>query len=210
MKNKLLIFGGSGHAKDVMAVARLMGYEEFQIVTTNGSCDLDGLEAIPEAQFSPKDFHDWDAFVAIGNNAHRKRFFEDYPKLQFVSLIAPSAVVSESATLAPGVFIGAHAYIGPDAKLGEGAIANTHAIVGHDSIIGDYAQVGPRTCIAGNVTVGKSVFIGAGAVINNGSPTKPLIIADEVTIGMACQVTASIEQAGARLIPKPNYIAVKD
>jgi len=210
MKKQLLIFGGSGHAKDIIETARAIGYSEFQVVTTDGSCDLASLKAIPEKQFSAGNFADWDCFVAIGNNAYRKRFFIDYPELRFVSIIAPSAVVSQSAKISRGCYIAAHSYVGPDTHLGEGAIVNTHAIIGHDSSIGDYSQVGPQVCVSGNVAIGESVFIGAGAILNNGTPSRPLIISDKVQVGMGCQVTASIDQPGLRLIPKPNHIAVKD
>lgn len=206
MDNKLLIFGGSGHAKDTLHIAKSMGYKHFKIVTTDGSCDISGLTALKEAAFSPKDYLDWDCTAAIGNNSHRKRFLETYLTLRFVRIISPTADVSDNAKIAEGCYIGAHAYIGPDASLAPGCIVNTHGIVGHDSTIGAYSQVGPRACISGNVAVGENVFIGAGATLNNGSPQAPLTIPSNVHIGMGCIITHSIKHEGIRLIPKPNHI----
>ena len=206
---KLLVFGGSGHAKDVLDVAKTIGYRQISIVTSDGSCDITGFTAIKEAMCAPEDFANWDCFVAIGNNTHRKRLLTAYSTLRFVSIISPSAEVSDSANIADGCFIGTHAYIGPDSTLGRGCIVNTHSIVGHDSTIGVFSHVGPKVCIAGNVTIAENVFIGAGATLNNGSPDEPLTIPKDVYIGMGCNITHSIKHEGIRIIPKPNYVAVK-
>ena len=205
MGEKLLVFGSSGHAKDVIASASVIGYREFQLVTSDGSSAVSELEALREADFDPSRFSEWDCIVAIGDNRHRRRFHEDYPQLNFTRIIAPSAVVCDGALLGKGTFVGAFAYVGPDARLGEGCIVNAHSIVGHDNRIGDYSQIGPRACLSGHVDIGHRVFIGAGAVFNNGSRDHPLRVADDVSVGMGCLVTRSVTQAGVRLVPKVNY-----
>ncbi|PXA03263.1 hypothetical protein DDZ13_12620 [Coraliomargarita sinensis] len=210
MTKKLLVFGGSGHAKDVIAAARVMGYERFGIVTTDGTSHIEGLSAVAEADFKPDQYADWDCIAAIGNNDHRKRFYEQYAaKINFVSIISKEASISESATIGPGTYIGAFAYIGPDAVVGDACIVNTHSIVGHDAKISDFTHVGPRVCLSGHVELGKNVFIGAGASFNNGSYDAPLCVPDGVHIGMGCQITESIRHQNVRLIPKPNYILMQ-
>ncbi len=210
MRTKLLVFGGSGHAKDVIAAAKACGYASFQIVTTDGSSAVPGQSALAEADFHTADFADWDAIVAIGNNAHRRRFQCHYRDLQFASIVSPSAVIGEGATIGCGSFIGAFAYIGPDAALGEGTIVNTHCVVGHDARIGDFSQIGPGVRLCGHVELGTDVFVGTGALFNNGSPTEPLRIADRVMIGMGCHVTHSISEAGIKVVPKPNHIQLRN
>ncbi len=209
MGKKLLIFGGSGHAKDVIHIAKSIGYQEFEIVTTNGSCEINAHTAVKEAEFNPANYENWDFFAAIGNNAHRQRFLEQYATLNFVNIISPTAEISDSARIGRGCYVGAFAYIAPDTTLGDGSILNSHSILGHDSSIGDYSQIGPRACVSGHVEIGQKVFIGAGALFNNGSPTEPLVIPNHVSIGMGCHITASIKHEGLQLIPKPNYIGVK-
>ncbi|MGB0258865.1 MAG: hypothetical protein ACPGES_09455 [Coraliomargarita sp.] len=209
MGTKLLIFGGSGHAKDVIHIAKTVGYEQFEIVTTNGSCEVNGYTAVKESAFDPSNYEGWDFFAAIGNNSHRQRFLEQYSALNFVNIISPTAEISESVDIGRGCYIGAFAYIGPDTTLADGSIINTHSILGHDSQLGAYSQIGPRVCVSGHVEIGKSVFIGAGALFNNGSPAEPIIIPDHVNIGMGCHVTASVKHEGLQLIPKPNHIGVK-
>lgn len=210
MANKLLVFGASGHAKDVISVAQSIGYERFEIVTTDGSSNISALTAVKEADFNPSYYPDWHCIAAIGNNEHRRRFYEKYsPEMHFVSIISSEASISNSATIGLGTFIGAFAYAGPDAKIGNACIVNTHSIVGHDARVSDFTHVGPRACLSGHVELGEGVFIGAGANFNNGSAKKPLRVADGVHVGMGCQVTESIRQEGIRLIPKPNHIAAR-
>lgn len=211
MANKLLVFGGSGHAKDVISAAQSVGYERFEIVTTDGSSSISALAAVKEADFDPAHYQDWQCIAAIGNNDHRRRFYEQYaPVMRFVSIISPQASISPSAKVGLGTFVGAFAYVGPDAEVGNACIVNTHSIVGHDARISDFTHIGPRVCLSGHVELGTGVFVGAGANFNNGSYDQPLCVPDGVHIGMGCQITESIRQQGIRLIPKPNYIAARD
>jgi sugar O-acyltransferase (sialic acid O-acetyltransferase NeuD family) len=209
MRTQLLVFGGSGHAKDVIAAARASGYQTFQIVTTDGSSAIPGHPALREADFRPDDFADWDCIVAIGNNAHRRRFQTRYRDLNFTCIIGPGAVVCEGAAIGPGSFVGALAYLGPDCSLGEGSIVNTRCVVGHDARIGDFSQVGPGACLCGHVELGEEVFVGVGALFNNGSPAQPLRVADRVMIGMGCHITHSIPEPGIRILPKPNHTKLR-
>ena len=210
MSNKLLIFGGSGHAKDVIATAKELGYRTFEIVTTDGSCDIPEHASIKEEDMDVSKYSDWHCIAAIGNNAHRARFLKDYGKrLNFTNIVATNATIRESATLGKGCYVGPFAYIGPYSQIDDNCIINTHAVIGHDVRIQANTHVAPKTCISGHVDVGRAVFIGVGTTVNNGSPDAPLQIPDEVHIGMGCIVTDSIKQSGIRLIPKPNYMMIK-
>ncbi len=210
MADKLLVFGASGHAKDVLLAAQSMGYKRFELVTTDGTSSIAGLGAKQEADFDPEHYADWDCIAAIGNNEHRQRFFEQYsPVMRFVSILSDQASIAPSAEIAPGTFIGAFAYIGPDARIGNACIVNTHSIVGHDARIGNFTHVGPAVCLSGHVELGERVFVGAGANFNNGCYKRPLTVPDAVHIGMGCHITESIRHSGIRLIPKPNYIAAR-
>lgn len=209
MRKQLLVFGGSGHAKDVIAAARATGYTTFQVVTSDGSSAIPGLPALPEADFRAEDFADWDAVVAIGNNAHRRRFQQQYSSLHFTSIVGPGAVVCEGARIGPGSFVGAFAYIGPDCTLGEGCLVNTRSIVGHDARIGNFSQISPGVCLCGHVELGEDVFVGVGALFNNGSASQPLRVADGVMIGMGCHITHSLPEPGIRIVPKPNHTKLR-
>jgi acetyltransferase EpsM len=210
MSTKIIIFGGSGHAKDLILTASQLGYQAFEIVTTDGSSQIDGVKVTAESEFDPPSYQDWDAIIAIGDNGDRKRFFNKFSSdLRFVSLVAPTAVVSSSAKIGPGCYIGPFSFISADAEIGEACIINAHSIVGHDAKVGAFSHISPQVCISGHVELGTEVFVGAGTKFNNGSYSKPLKVADKVRIGMGCSVIQSIKREGANLIPKPNYMAIQ-
>jgi len=205
---KLVVFGASGHAKDVLDAASLIGYDEFTLVTTDGSSNIINKDALKETDFDPSDYTDWDCIIAIGNITHRRYFFSKYARMRQVSIISPFAVVSKSAYIGSGSYVGAFTYIGPNSVISEACIVNTHTTIGHDSTIGAYSQVGPKVCIPGNISIGESVFVGAGVVFNNGSKDSPLLVPDFTEIGMGCHITSSIKHRGLKMIPKTNYISV--
>ena len=114
--------------------------------------------------------------VAIGNIAHRKYFFSKYSRMRQVSIISPSAV-SRSASIGSGCYVGAFAYIGPNSVLSEACIITRILQLAMTHYRGLFTNW-PQVCIPGNVSIGKSVFVGAGVVFNNGSKDSPLLVPD--------------------------------
>lgn len=95
------------------------------------------------------------------------------------SVIHPSAVISRSAKIGAGVFVGPLAVVSANAIVEDFSIVHIHASVGHDAIVGEYSAILPGARISGNVRVGKRVLIGSNAFINAG-----------VSLGDDCQVDA--------------------
>ena len=135
---KLLLFGASGHAKDVLDAASLVGYEEFTLVTSDGSSDIINKDALKETEFDPSNYMDWDCIVAIGNIADRKFYFSKYARMRQVSIISPSAVVSRSASIGSGCYVGAYTYIGPNSvitpnlKFGNNSKISSNSVLNKD------------------------------------------------------------------------------
>jgi len=119
--------------------------------------------------------------LCIGDIGVRRRVINAWPQLAKspVSIFHPRAVLSESATLGAGTFIGANAVVQPWAMIGEHCIINTGAIVEHECVLGSNVHVAPGAVIAGNVTIGSDTLIGVGARVLPG-----------VTIGLGCTVGA--------------------
>lgn len=84
---------------------------------------------------------------------------------RFPPIIDPSAVVSPSARISDGVFIGKGAIVNANAEIGEHAIINSGAIVEHGCRIGSFCHVAPGAVLCGNVVVGESSHIGANATV---------------------------------------------
>lgn len=77
--------------------------------------------------------------------------------------VHPSAVVHETAELAPGVAVGANAVIGAHVKIG------ANSSIGPGCLIESNCQIGQDCRIYGNVTLYHSVKLGSNVIINSGS-----------------------------------------
>lgn len=157
------VHGHGGHGR---SVADAMGDEPF--LWTD---DAEGTEPPWGSEF----------ICAIGDNATRKRIGGG------LTVIHPAAVVSDTATIGRGVFIGALAVIGPCATVCDRAIINTGAIVEHDCRVGPCAHIASGAVLSGNVRVGEGAMVGAGSVVKQG-----LSIGDWSTVGCGAAVVCDV------------------
>ncbi|NIG62772.1 MAG: UDP-3-O-(3-hydroxymyristoyl)glucosamine N-acyltransferase [Serratia symbiotica] len=77
--------------------------------------------------------------------------------------IAPSAVISSTATL------GQHVAIGPNAVIEQGAVLGDHVVIGPGCFIGKCARIGAGTRLWANVTIYHEVEIGQHCLIQSGT-----------------------------------------
>ena len=162
----VVIVGAGGHAKVVIEIFRACGttiagcIDEAAREPVLGVPLLGGdsvLASLAAAGASR-------AFVAVGDNALRKRLTERVVSAGFAleRAISPRANVSPSAVLDAGVAVMAGATINALAVVGTGAIVNTNASVDHDCSVGAFAHCAPGVNLAGCVTVGEGAFLGVG------------------------------------------------
>ena len=79
--------------------------------------------------------------------------------------IHPSAFIDSSATLAPGVAIGAFACIGAGVKIAPGARVAEHCVLGRNVRIGADSRLSARVTVADDCSIGERCIIHPGAVI---------------------------------------------
>lgn len=84
---------------------------------------------------------------------------------QTQSEVHPSAVVADSASVAPGVIVGPNAVIGERATLAEGVNIGAGTVVGHDVTIGAHTQLAANVTLYSEVHIGERSIIHSGAVI---------------------------------------------
>ncbi len=109
------------------------------------------------------------------------------------TIVHPSAVISPSARIGTGVFVGPLAVISSKATIGDHGIVHIHASVGHDVEIGECCAILPGARISGSVTMGDRVLIGSNAFLAAG-----------IRIGDDCQVDALTY---VRRDLEPGYLA---
>jgi acetyltransferase EpsM len=112
-------------------------------------------------------FEDVKFIIAIGNN-HTRKSIADKLKLPnecYLTLVHPTATVSNSAKIGRGSVVMAHSVINADTHIGEHTIINTSSVVEHDNHLGSFVHVSPNATLTGAVKIEDGVHIGAGATI---------------------------------------------
>lgn len=183
---RLAIFGTGGMGREAMDIARRVNSLTMQsneiVFVTDDNPPIEGDLIV----------------LAVGEG--RRDLAERYPG--FTSLIAISAIVSPSAEIGEGALVCEQAFISDSVKIGRHFQANVFAQVSHDAVIGDFVTLSPRATVNGWVEIGDDVFVGAGAVIRNGSPDRRLKIGAGATIGMGAVVTKDVPE-GATVVGVP-------
>ena len=87
------------------------------------------------------------------------------PPIQAYAGVHPSAVVEDTARLAPDASVGAHAYVGPRAEIGEGAILLPGVTVGADARIGRNCLLHPGARVGDRVVLGNNIILQSNAII---------------------------------------------
>ncbi len=171
-KEKIFVFGASGHAKVVIDIIEKQGAYQIAFLVDDDSMlwgksfygykIIDGRESLINNHERPSV-----GIVAIGDNASRMRVAEWLVGhgLTLGSAIHPTAVIARGARISAGTVIMPGVVINGDTIIGKNVIINTGATVDHDSVINDGVHIAPGCHLCGNVSIGDGSFIGAGSVV---------------------------------------------
>lgn len=202
-KEFIYLMGYSGHAYVVIEALdtkkyTVQGYFDFQEQTKNpyaipylGNEQDESFVSITKNGF---------VFPAIGSNSIRKKLitFLNTKNIVQINIVAPSAIVSQTALFGKSIFISNGAIVNAQVELGDGAIINTGAIVEHECKIGAYAHIGPSAVLTGNVKIGDRTFVGANTVIKQG-----VRIGRDVIIGAGSVIIRDIPD-GKKVVGNPS------
>jgi sugar O-acyltransferase (sialic acid O-acetyltransferase NeuD family) len=190
MNTNILIVGSGGHSKVVIeAIFFNNGNSKIRIV--DEFLDKKGsgfyqksVDYLENWNVSEKDFH-----VAIGSNEARSRISKNaiINGKNYLSIIHPRSIISPSATILDGSFVGANALISADTLVGMGSIINHFSNLDHDCVIGEFSHIAPNVTLLGGVRIGSHSLIGAGAVV-----LPKIIIGSGVIVGAGSIVTKNI------------------
>lgn len=171
MMEDLILVGFGGHAKSVADCIERQ--QKYRIV---GYTDL--KENVSKYQYLGQDcilqkYYDSGVRYAavgigyMGKGNIRQNIYNNLKKIGYTlpPICDPSAIISSSAEIGEGVFIGKSAIINAEARIGKMVIINTNAIVEHECVVDDFAHIAVSAVLCGQVQVGNSAFIGANATI---------------------------------------------
>lgn len=213
------IFGAGGHGREIMPVLQRMmqndGYNPqtklyFVVEPAYKTSEkINNIELISTTDFyklnAKKHFN-----VAISDHQTRKKLADEAISNGCIALniIDPSSLILDNSIIGEGAMISPFVAITSNIKIGKFFHANIKAHVSHDCVIGDYVTLSPSVSCNGLVHIGNNVFIGSGAVIRNGSTSKPLTIGDNAVIGMGAVVVNDVA-ANTMVVGNPAKIFKK-
>lgn len=169
-KDRIFVFGASGHAKVVIDIIERQGLYQISFLVDDDHHLKDtyvyGYRVIGgKTQLLASDIRH--GIVAIGCNSARSRVADWLGSngYSLVTAIHPSAKIGRGVTFGNGTVVMAGAVINSDAALGSNVIVNTRAGIDHDCLLGNFVHIAPGTTLCGTVRVGDGTLIGAGATV---------------------------------------------
>lgn len=184
--------------RELADVIEAFGNSDFVYVVDTPEGLVNGVEVI-----APDDLRDDDQLViALGSSSDRRAVVERFARRQFANVISSSARVSRFASVGEGSAVCDFAVINSGAVVGRHFQANVYAQLSHDCLVGDFVTFAPHVSCNGWVEIGDEAYVGAGAVIRNGSPDKRLKIGAGAVIGMGAIVTGDVAP-GAVVVGNP-------
>lgn len=204
------IVGTGGHGREVMSLAR-----RLPGITQDSNAELVFVDVQPE-HTSINGFRvlSFEQFLsdpgdnrfnpAVADHQARRRVAEQFERAgaQPFSIRASNAFELDNNSIGVGLVLGPFTLITTNARIGQYFHAAAYAYVAHDCVIGDFVSFGPAVKCNGNVIVEDGAYVGAGAMLRQGTTDKPLVIGAGAVVGMGAVVTRSVE-AGQTVIGNP-------
>lgn len=195
------IYGASGCGRGVMPLAAMYaaqsGLSIDSLVFIDDNADgrtVNGRTALTYAAFLNRPEKQKLACIAIANGTIR-RVLADRLKADGIgsfSVRASNIVIMDDVDIGEGAILSPFVTLTSNIRIGRHFHANLYSYVEHDCIIGDFVTFAPGVQCNGNIHIEDDVYVGAGAVIKQGGPGRPLVIGRGATIGMGAVVTRSV------------------
>jgi sugar O-acyltransferase (sialic acid O-acetyltransferase NeuD family) len=199
MAKRALIFGSGGYARVIASLVR----------GAYGTVDFLVEHTVPGALSQAEFFRDIDAyrhaadvFIGIGDNAARRRVFQELVALGVTpgNCIAAAAFIADDAEIGSGVVICPGAVVMTGARLGNNVIVNTMSSIDHDCHVGNHSQITAGVTFGGTTHVGENCFFGIK------SATIPNVTVGDGSIVMAGSLLTKSAPAGVMLGGTPARI----
>lgn len=167
----IVLIGGGGHALSVADAVisgnqyEIAGYTDVR--DTRIPLRYLGTDAVLESLPGKGILNAAVTVGYLGGSRIRETLYQRAKQagLRLPAVIDPSAVISGTAEVGEGVFIGKRAVVNGGARIGRMCIINTGAIIEHNNRIGEYSHIAVGAVLCGDVQAGAHTFIGANATI---------------------------------------------
>jgi sugar O-acyltransferase (sialic acid O-acetyltransferase NeuD family) len=195
------VFGSSGCGRGVMPLARETlrreGVSSDRLVFVDDnpqSSVVNGQCVLTYAEFLATRASERNVVLAIANSVVREMLADRCQNdgVRPWSLSAANVVVFDEVQIGEGAILCPFVTLTSNIRIGRHFHANLYSYVEHDSVIGDFVTFAPGVKCNGNVIVEDHAYIGAGAIIKQGKPGRPLMIGKGAVVGMGAVVTRDV------------------
>jgi sugar O-acyltransferase (sialic acid O-acetyltransferase NeuD family) len=209
------IFGASGCGRGIMPLARLQLATEVScrlvfVDDAKAGQRINGHEVVCLDTFARFDGNRSSIAIAIADPHIRRNAAArcEAAGFSFFEVRAVQSVVMDDVKIGEGGLISPFVTLTSNIRIGRHFHANLYSYVEHDCVIGDFVTFAPGVQCNGNVHIEDDVYVGAGAVIRQGTADAPLVIGCGAFIGMGAVVTKSVSP-GVTVVGNPARVLKK-
>jgi sugar O-acyltransferase, sialic acid O-acetyltransferase NeuD family len=208
------VYGASGCGRSLMPVARQHLQRQnisAEIYFIDDSLEeeklVNGHKALNYEEFKALEYSDKYVLIAIANSKIREKIANQLSidGIRLWTVKADNTVIMDNVEIDEGAALSPFVSITSNIRIGKCFHANLYSYVEHDCVIGDYVTFAPGVKCNGNIRIEDHAYIGAGAVIKQGTPDKPLVIGKGAIVGMGAVVTKNVP-AGVTVVGNPARI----
>ena len=204
MIKKMIIIGGGGHARSILALmeknkikSNLLGYTDLN----KGKLPIKYLGKDDEIlnRYNEKKIN---LVLGIGIDIKlREKIVKKFDNYNFFTIIDKDSIISDNCNIGQGSVIFPNATIGPNVKIGQFGVIHNSVVIEHDVNIDNNSYIGPGAVVCGNVNVGKNVLLGA-----NSTMIQDTFIKKNCKLGAGSVLIRSCKQQNKSLIGSPAKV----
>lgn len=203
-KNIFGLFGAGGHGKETMDQIKNLVLEKkidvelkniFFIESKRQKGSINNVSILSKDEFKNLGNLNKMFNISISDSSKRKQIANEFLSMGFqpISIVSQLSDIGRDSEIGAGAIISQFSIVTTNIKIGKFFQLNRHASVSHDCIVGDYVTFGPYAACSGNVIIEDGAYIGAGAIIKQGTSSNPLIIGENSIVGMGAVVTKNVK-----------------
>lgn len=206
------IYGASGFGKEILPLVKSM-LSNNKIVFIDDATDLEALNGYPIMNFD--EFNKLEGkklvTISIANSKIRELLTLkcEENNIELFDVRANNSLLLDNINIGKGSILCPFVTLTSDVKIGKSFHANIYSYVAHDCILGDYVTFAPSVKCNGNIHIEDHVYIGTGAIIHQGKPSRPIKIGKGAIIAAGAVVTKSIP-AGITVFGNPAIELTKE
>lgn len=200
--DRYAIYGCGGSGREVLSIVRdMLGgrSERGAVVFVSDVGDetgrnVEGIDVISFAELTSPRHRDRQVILSVGTSKGRRDIVErcEAARLRFPSISAITHRRYTNVRVDEGAVFFEHSTCTTNVRIGRHFQCNMYSYVAHDCTIGEFVTFGPRVSCNGRITIEDDVHVGAGAILRNGSPGRPLRIGRGAFVGMGAVVTKDV------------------